>query len=157
MIAAAVRITPIRLEAEGVSHTLVVALSEILRSEDSCARHASKDTEVIDKKKLIDDRNTGHLLGADLSYHDVVEKADKVGDTVLNHNRHRNAKHHQVKPFVPNKFSVFLHGFPLFLLYKINDINQTLLDFSRQAPNSNAYYTRFMFRKKDPFYLFLAF
>ena len=122
------------LEAEGVSHTLVVALSEILRSEDSCAGHASKDTEVIDKKKLIDDRNTGHLLGADLSYHDVVEKADKVGDTVLNHNRHRNAKHHQVKPFVPNKFSVFLHGFPLFLLCKINDINRSLSGFLQAGP-----------------------
>ena len=101
-------------KTEGVPHTLIVALSEILRSKDSCAGHASKDTEVIDKKKLIDNRNTGHLLGADLPYHDVVEKADKVGDTVLNHNRHRNAKHHQVKPFVPNKFSVFLHDFPLF-------------------------------------------
>ena len=122
------------LEAEGVSHTLVVALSEILRSENSCTGYSSENAKVIDKKKLVDNCDSGHLLGTDLSYHDVVEKTDKVGDTVLNHNRHRNAKYHQVKPFVPNKFSVFLHGFPLFLLCKINDINRSLSGFLQAGP-----------------------
>ena len=97
-------------------------------------QYPSENAKVIDKKKLVDNCNAGHLLGTDLSYHDVVEKTDKVGDTVLNHNRHRNAKYHQVKPFVPNKFSVFLHGFPLFLLYKINDINRSLSGFLQAGP-----------------------
>ena len=90
------------LEAEGVSHTLVVALSEILRSENSCTGYPSENAKVIDKKKLVDNCNAGHLLGTDLSYHDVVQKADKVGDCLLNHNRYGHPQHHQIKVFAAN-------------------------------------------------------
>ena len=61
-----------------------VALSEVLSTEYPCAGEAAKDAELKYEQKLIGDGYAGHLFRADLPHHNIVQKAHKVGDALLN-------------------------------------------------------------------------
>ena len=119
------------LVAHGLTDTLMILLTEILCGEDTGPGHSAKQAEIVYKKKLIDDGDAGHLLRSDPSDHDVVKQADKVGDTVLDHDRNGNGKNHFIKGFIAEIFLpdtvvlyCFLHKklrfyytFSVFLLY----------------------------------------
>ncbi len=99
------------LEAHRLAHPLMVSLPEILRREDARTGHAAKNAQIVDKYQLVDDRHARHLFCADLPDHNVVKQADKVGDPVLYHDRHRDHQHHLVKVPVPNEFRPYPHNF----------------------------------------------
>lgn len=119
------------LVAHGLTDTLVILLTEILCGEDTGSGHPAKQAEIVYKKKLIDDGNAGHLLCSDPSDHDIVKQADKVGDTVLDHDRNGNGKDHFIKCLIAkillsdtvvlycflHKKLRFYYTFSVFLLY----------------------------------------
>ena len=94
----------VKLEAKGVAHALVVALSEKLRTKQPRTRDRPEDAEVKHEQQLVDDRHARHLLGSDLPNHDVVQKAYEIGNTVLNEDRHHNGKQRSVKRAASNIF-----------------------------------------------------
>ena len=73
----------IELPAEGVRHAFVVVLPVKLRREDAGSRKAAEDTEVKNKQKLVDYRDTGHRLSPHLTDHDVVKQAHEVRYYIL--------------------------------------------------------------------------
>ena len=85
------------LEAEGIADTRCIAASAILRSKNTGAGNTAEDAEIIDKQELVDDGDTGHLVGADPADHDIVEEAYKVGDAALYHDGDSNCQNHMVK------------------------------------------------------------
>ena len=47
-------------------------LPEVLGGEDAGTGYAAEQAEIIDEEKLVDDGDAGHLLGANLTDHDIV-------------------------------------------------------------------------------------
>ena len=76
-----------KLGAEGVAHALAVVLSVVLGGEDARAGKAAEDAEVEHKQQLVDDGHAGHGLRAHLTDHEVVQKADEIGDDILDEDR----------------------------------------------------------------------
>ena len=83
--------------AECMADPIVILVPEILRSKDTCTGQASEQAQEIDEHDLVDDGHTGHLLRAHPSDHNIVQKADKVGDAVLDHDRHRHSHKRFIK------------------------------------------------------------
>ena len=96
-----------QLRAEGVAHAFVVALAVELRREDPRAGEPAEDAEVEHEQQLVDDRHTGHRLGADLADHDIVEQTDEIGYQVLNKDRHKHGKELAVKRAVADESAKF--------------------------------------------------
>ena len=92
------------LDAEGVAYTFLVALTVILGGEDTCTGNSTEDAKVEDEQQLVDYSNAGHGLGAQAANHDVVYKADKVGDNVLNEYRDSYGHYLLVKCLVADEF-----------------------------------------------------
>ena len=119
------------LIAHGLTDTLMILLTKILCGEDTGSGHSAKQAEIVYEKKLVDDGNAGHLFSPDSSDHDIVKKADKVGDTVLDHDGNGNGKDHFIKGFIAeillsdtvvlycflHKKLRFYYTFSVFLLY----------------------------------------
>ena len=84
--------------------SLVIPFSVKLRTENTGSWNAAENTDIKNKHKLIDNGHTGHLLRANLPYHDVIQKAYKAGDGVLDNHGNRKIKHIPVKFSVANKF-----------------------------------------------------
>ena len=70
-------------EAEGIADTLVVVRARVLRGKDARAGDAAENAEIENEEELVGDRDAAHLQRTNLTDHDVVQKADEVGDGVL--------------------------------------------------------------------------
>ena len=97
----------------------MILLSEILGCKNPCTGYPAENAEIIHKDQLIDDRRTGHLLCTDPPDHNIIQKTDKIRDTILDHDRHRNGQNHQIKLLIPYElpekrcfFFYLLHNFP---------------------------------------------
>ena len=62
----------------------------------------AEDTQVEHKNQTVDNGNTAHGHGADLTYHDVVQHGHKIGDSRLNDDGHSNPKNAAIEGFVAN-------------------------------------------------------
>ena len=78
------------LEAHAVFDAFLVAFSVILGCIDPRSGKAAENAEVEHEHQLVHDGHAGHLIRADLSHHDIVQHPDKIRDSVLNCNRHRD-------------------------------------------------------------------
>ena len=67
--------------------SLMISLSIILCTKNTCRRNRAKDCQIVYKNELIYNRNTGHLLRAELSNHDIVQEADQIRDGILHNHR----------------------------------------------------------------------
>ena len=70
--------------------SLMVALAEILGTENTGCRHGTKNGQIVYKNQLVHDGNTGHLLRSQLSHHDIIQKAYQIGNGILQD--HRNGQ-----------------------------------------------------------------
>ena len=84
-------------QPEGIPHAFPVPAPEILRSEYPDAGNRAEQAERVHKHELIDYRDSGHLLGPELSDHDIVQKAHEIRDAVLYHHRDCDPEYHCVK------------------------------------------------------------
>ena len=50
----------------------MIALTKILCCENTSARHAAKDAQIVHKNQLVYDRHARHLFRADLPDHNVI-------------------------------------------------------------------------------------
>ena len=91
-----------QLETKRIAHTLVIAGAVELCGENARARQTAENTEVKNEQQLVGDGDAGHLIGADLSDHHVVQKPDKVGNAVLNHDRDGDGKNDFVEFLRPD-------------------------------------------------------
>ena len=91
----------------------MVSASIKLGPENTRSGYRPEDAEVEYENQLVGNGHAGHLLCSHLTYHNVVQKAHKVCDSVLYHDRNHHCKNHPVKPFVPN---ILFHFFLPFLL-----------------------------------------
>ena len=105
--------------AEGMANTFLIFLTKILCSENSCTGQTAENTKIVYKHQLVDDGYAGHLLGSNLPYHNIIQKAYKICYAILYHNRHCDQQHHFVKCLISNKFfsHIFPHGKPLPFCY----------------------------------------
>ena len=62
---------------------LVVALTKILSAKNARRGCRAKDRQIVDKNQLVDNGNAGHLLRAQLSHHDIIQKTDQIGNGIL--------------------------------------------------------------------------
>lgn len=109
----------IQLKAEGVLLPLIVPFSVELGAEDPGAGNTAENADIKDKDQLVDDGDSRHLFGADLSHHNIIQKADKAGNGVLNDQRDSQSQHIPVKlpvsdefvfEFLPHKNTPLNHG-----------------------------------------------
>ncbi len=109
-----------QLKAEGIAHSLMIALSVILRPKNPGSGNRSENTEVKHHHKLIGYRNSRHLVRSGLSYHNIVEQADEIGNPGLDNNWNHYDKQQPVKLSIPNKclFKIF-HSYNPFLPFWI--------------------------------------
>ena len=73
---------------EGMADSIMVSAAEKLGAKDSCAGDHPENADIIDKQQLVHNGHARHLFRAHHSHHNVVQKADKICDAVLNHDRH---------------------------------------------------------------------
>ena len=103
-----------QLETENIANPLYIAFACELRTKYASSPKSTKDAEIKDKNKLIRNGHTGHLLRAEPPNHKVIQHANELRDTILDHHGHRNGKHHAVKGFAAHKRTQF-HGSHPFL------------------------------------------
>ena len=76
---------------------------EKLCAEYSCAGYSSENADIEHEHKLIDNGNSGHLLCADLSYHNIIKKAYEAGNSILYDHRYCKIQYSSVKGSVAYK------------------------------------------------------
>ena len=81
-----------------------------LRREYPRAGNGAENAQIEDEKKLIYDSDARHLLGADLTDHDVIEQVDELRNAVLEHNGKRDRKNGLVEVFIADIFFNSRHG-----------------------------------------------
>ena len=86
-----------QLKTEGIAHPFIVSAAVKLGAEYSRSRYGAENTDIKDKQQLVRHSYAGHLLRSYLSYHDVVQKPHKIGDSVLYHNRYGHRQHQLIK------------------------------------------------------------
>ena len=67
------------------AHAFFILLSEKLRAVDARAGQRPEDTQIEHEKHLVHDRHRRHRQRADAPDHDVIQKADDVGQRILQH------------------------------------------------------------------------
>ena len=79
--------------------------------EDAGSGNAAEDAEIENEEELVGDRDAAHLQRADLTDHDVVQKADEVGDSVLDDDGDDDSGDVFVKGAIADEgLTDFLHG-----------------------------------------------
>ena len=73
---------------EGVADSIMVSAAEKLGAKDSSAGDHPKNADIIDKQQLVHNGHSRHLFRAHHTHHNIVQQADKICDSVLNHDRH---------------------------------------------------------------------
>ena len=106
------------LKAHYMPEPVLVTASAELCAKDTGARKTAENQQVEHKDKLVCNRNAAHLFGAHAPYHQIVKDCYKLGNTALNHYRHRHGEDHAVKVLVPYKlFEFHYHMLPLVTYY----------------------------------------
>ena len=77
-------------ETEGMADTFVIAGAVELGGEDTRTGAGTEDTKVEYEDQTVDNGNTAHRHGADLTHHDIVQHRNEVGNTHLNNNGNRH-------------------------------------------------------------------
>ena len=92
-----------QLEAEGMTHSVVIPAAVELRPQDAGSCHDAEYADVKHKQDLICNGHAGHRLRSDLSDHDIIQHPHEIGDCILNDNRHNDHQHLFIKSPVSNK------------------------------------------------------
>ena len=75
----------------------MIALTEELRSKDTCSGQSSEDTEEIYKHYLVDYRNGRISFSTQSSDHQVIQERYEVRNAVLDHDRQSHTYKHAVE------------------------------------------------------------
>ena len=84
--------------------SLMISFSVILCPKNAGCRRRTKYCQIVYKNQLIDNCNAGHLLGSQLSYHNVIQKTDEICYGILQNHWQRKIKIPFVKCSIANIF-----------------------------------------------------
>ena len=83
----------------------MVLLTIILCSKNAGTGYTAEQTQAVHEEYLIYDRHAGHLLGSHLPDHNVVQKADEVRDSILDHDGYGYRQYHFIESFISDEFA----------------------------------------------------
>ena len=90
--------------AENILFSLIVSSSCVLIPEKPGRRDRAEDAQVIDRYEGVRDSYSGKGFCPQVSYGDVVHKADRVGNHVLDHNGYGNTEYRLIEIFCTDQF-----------------------------------------------------
>ena len=91
------------LETQGVAHTLLVIAAEVLRGEDTGTGTHTESHQIEHKQQLIDDGNTTHGQGTQLTHHQIIQQRHEVCDHILQKDWHCDPQYPAIKLSVTNE------------------------------------------------------
>ena len=87
----------VQLDPHGAYHALPIVLAEELGGEDAGSGDTAEDRQVVVHEQLIDDAYAAHLVGAESTYHKIIQKTHKTGDALLDDNGNNQHQYGTVK------------------------------------------------------------